>query len=728
MLSTVTTPTNAQKTYWLGETFERSVSTAISTQTAGSVYGVILPMQSGSAAAVSKNWSYSREGFKEAKSGWFFAQDQGNNVDYQAENKQKLFRACSLHDGQSIQKEVVIAIENLKLPVNPSVYNWSTFTLKVLHAGTGLSLEEYANCDLNPASTNYLARKVGDQYQLWDETNRRYRTYGDNPNNSNYIRIEMESNVALAGPPDSTMLPFGFYGPVTPPAFTIASGSTKFLLLGGDHTDTQDPWVAGSGSVPSTLFNLDDDMDIVTTVPKEGGTFFSASFDWPSIPLRNSGSDGDSENVYRVYWGIRPNVTDASTIKDPDYVDYLRRWNTSTYNYGGDAISSDTKHSFIFSLDDIVVDTTNAITFYLSGSRKSGASYTATNGAGALLSQNVKQFVAPMYGGFDGLDILEKEPFYNAKLTGANTTNYAINSINRAISAVSDPELVPANLMLIPGVNKPIITNKLLTVCQSRKDCLAIIDLEGDYTPATEDTSSAENRIGAVSTAVSNLKTRNINNSYGCAFYPWVQVTDTLNSGERVWVPSSVAGFGAMAQSEARSEVWFAPAGFNRGGLGNLGGPAGPRVVQARQRLDSGDRDDLYEVNINPIATFPNEGVVVYGQKTLQQVPSALDRINVRRLLIYLKEKVGNISRNLLFDQNVSSTWARFKSQVEPLLQDVQSKFGITEYKLVLDDTTTTADLIDRNVMYAKIFLKPARAIEFIVVDFVITRSGAEFV
>jgi phage tail sheath protein FI len=173
--------------------------------------------------------------------------------------------------------------------------------------------------------------------------------------------------------------------------------------------------------------------------------------------------------------------------------------------------------------------------------------------------------------------------------------------------------------------------------------------------------------------------------------------------------------------------LWFAPAGFNRGGLGNLGGSQGPRVVQARQRLDVSDRDKLYEQNINPIATFPNEGVVIFGQKTLQSTPSALDRINVRRLMIYLKSEVSKISRNLLFDQNVSSTWNRFKGQVEPLLAGVQSRFGITEYKLVLDETTTTPDLIDRNIMYAKIYLKPARAIEYIVVDFVITRTGADF-
>ena len=201
-----------------------------------------------------------------------------------------------------------------------------------------------------------------------------------------------------------------------------------------------------------------------------------------------------------------------------------------------------------------------------------------------------------------------------------------------------------------------------------------------------------------------------------------------MNGSQLVWVPPSVAALGAFAKSQAQSDIWFAPAGFNRGGLGTLGGSRGPRVVQARQRLDSKERDSLYEVNINPIATFPAEGVVIFGQKTLQADNSALDRINVRRLVLYLKEEVSAISRNLLFDQNVSSTWTRFTSQVEPILSNTKARFGLSDYKLVLDKTTTTADLVDRNIMYAKIFIKPARAIEYIVVDFVITKTGADFV
>jgi hypothetical protein len=156
-------------------------------------------------------------------------------------------------------------------------------------------------------------------------------------------------------------------------------------------------------------------------------------------------------------------------------------------------------------------------------------------------------------------------------------------------------------------------------------------------------------------------------------------------------------------------------------------GSAGIPVIQTRTRLSSKERDDLYEANINPIATFPSEGIVIFGQKTLQVTPSALDRINVRRLLIYLKKEISRISATILFDQNVPATWNRFLSKVDPFLRSVQSRLGLTDYRVILDESTTTPELVDRNIMYAKIFLKPARAIEFIALDFVITNSGAGF-
>ena len=164
----------------------------------------------------------------------------------------------------------------------------------------------------------------------------------------------------------------------------------------------------------------------------------------------------------------------------------------------------------------------------------------------------------------------------------------------------------------------------------------------------------------------------------------------------------SIVALGTFSSAQKNSELWFAPAGFTRGGLTE--GSAGLPVLQTRQRLTSKDRDDLYEANINPIATFPAEGIVIFGQKTLQITPSALDRVNVRRLMIYVKKEISRMAATILFDQNVQATWDRFLNKVNPFLRSVQSRLGLTDFKVVLDSSTTTPELIDRNVLYAKIF------------------------
>ena len=182
---------------------------------------------------------------------------------------------------------------------------------------------------------------------------------------------------------------------------------------------------------------------------------------------------------------------------------------------------------------------------------------------------------------------------------------------------------------------------------------------------------------------------------------------------------------GVLASSQKASELWFAPAGFNRGGLSD--GAAGIPITAVTERLTSKNRDTLYESRINPIASFPSSGIVVFGQKTLQERQSALDRINVRRLVIYLKKQISILSTQILFEQNVQATWNRFKSLIEPLLANTKVNFGITDYRLILDESTTTPDLIDQNILYAKIMVKPARAIEYIAIDFVIASTGASF-
>jgi phage tail sheath protein FI len=180
-----------------------------------------------------------------------------------------------------------------------------------------------------------------------------------------------------------------------------------------------------------------------------------------------------------------------------------------------------------------------------------------------------------------------------------------------------------------------------------------------------------------------------------------------------------------LSNTDRNQAPWFAPAGFTRGGLSE--GAAGLPVLDVSRRLTADNRDALYDKNINPIAKFPAEGIVVFGQKTLQQTASALDRINVRRLMIYLKREISFIASRLLFGPNSQETWDRFLGQATPLLESVQAEFGIEEFRLVLDDSTTTPDLVDRNIIYAKLLVKPTRAVEFFAIDFVVTNSGAAF-
>jgi hypothetical protein len=457
---------------------------------------------------------------------------------------------------------------------------------------------------------------------------------------------------------------------------------------------------------------------------------FSGSWVFPGPAMRSSSNDAGDGLGKKAYFGVQTTRLSTTSRADSGYGDYTIGLPIDSTVTRFDTLSgapTNTEYSWAFSLDQI---SSSAVPYYhQSGSRKTGLSLTAQNSSYKSVLEHIRQFWAPMYGGTDGLDITEPEPFRNSQWTGASTaTNNAMfNTIQRSIYTVEDPEAVECNILVVPGITKVALTDQVIETCQERADALGIIDLEGDYTPYTENTSDYATRLGSVSTTVTNIQTRDLNNSYACAYYPWVQIKDT-KSDRLLYVPPSVVALGTFGSSEAVAELWFAPAGFNRGGLSGPGaGSAGLPVVGVVERLTSSKRDDLYENNINPIAKFPAEGIVIFGQKTLQQTSSALDRINVRRLMIYVKKEISRIAATILFDQNDSVTWGRFLSKVEPFLSDIRSRYGLTDFKVVLDETTTTPDLIDRNILYAKVFLKPARSIEYIAIDFVIARTGASF-
>jgi phage tail sheath protein FI len=386
------------------------------------------------------------------------------------------------------------------------------------------------------------------------------------------------------------------------------------------------------------------------------------------------------------------------------------------------------ERSMTFTLDDVSGSSGVWESGSFTESAATAQSLTRANGfIAGVLDEGYDRFTVPLYAGFDGVNITEMDAFANRNMTGTPTdkTNYVFNSIRQAIDSIADPEVVEMNMATIPGLTQEGLTTNLVRLCEDRADALAVIDLPDAFQPREEgDAVDRLNIQSTITTIVNGLRTRNLNSSYGCAYYPWLRARDTIN-GAFIWVPPSVAAIGTFSSSQRKTQVWFAPAGFNRGGLTE--GSAGIPIVDVAHQLRRKDRDDLYASNVNPIAKFPNEGIVIFGQKTLQITPSALDRINVRRLMIFVKKRISQMAARLLFDPNVQQTWLRFKAQVDPFLANVKTNFGLSDYKVVLDETTTTPDLVDQNIMYAKIFLKPTRAIEYIAIDFNITRTGASF-
>jgi hypothetical protein len=243
---------------------------------------------------------------------------------------------------------------------------------------------------------------------------------------------------------------------------------------------------------------------------------------------------------------------------------------------------------------------------------------------------------------------------------------------------------------------------ELVQMCEDRSDCFAIID------PILY--------AGGLSTAVAKGDARDSN--YAAMYWPWIKIPDT-DLGRNVWVPASTVIPSVYAFNDRVAAPWFAPAGLNRGGI--------DIAVQTERKLTHANRDTLYESNVNPIATFPNAGVTVFGQKTLQKKSSALDRVNVRRLLIAAKKFIASTTKFLVFENNTAATRNRFLSIVNPYFENVQQRQGLYAFKVVMDESNNTPDVIDRNTMVGQIFLQPAKAAEFIVIDFNILPTGAAF-
>jgi phage tail sheath protein FI len=325
---------------------------------------------------------------------------------------------------------------------------------------------------------------------------------------------------------------------------------------------------------------------------------------------------------------------------------------------------------------------------------------------------SIRKFTVPFQGGFDGQNPAITR-LTGASLTSTNTMGFDLSDADadgaqayvQAITAISNPDAYDINMLVLPGVvysQHAYVAQKAIDVCEDRGDAFYIMDPE-----------VLGANVSSVITSIESLDT-----NYCGVYHPWVKVFDAA-SNKNIWVPPSVVMAGVYAFNDRVAAEWYAPAGLNRGGI--------PGALQVRARLDQSDRDDLYESRINPIAQFPAQGIVAWGQKTLQVKASAFDRINVRRLLIAVKKFIASTSRYIVFEQNVESTRQRFLSIVNPYLSSIQERNGLYAFKVKMDDSNNTPEIIDRNILVGELWLQPTRTAEFISLTFNVLPTGATF-
>jgi len=480
---------------------------------------------------------------------------------------------------------------------------------------------------------------------------------------------------------------------------TVATGSastftTQVTLAGGSN---------GSGtSVAFTLKTISEGI-IMNSVSTEGtnGILPSGSVDNVRWQVLNSntgsgtfdllirqGNDTFTDPIVLETW---TNLSLDPT--QPNYIskvlgDSYQTYN-STENYVQIVGNFPTNSRYVY------VNSVNSPTpFYFdnNGSPKSEyTSYIPSNASGS-------------FGDATGTILTGTGKYYN-NIASTDTQGLVGANYNNMISLMANQDDYKFNVISAPGLNIANNSSQVTTLTnniQSRGDAIAVIDTRNYGATIAEATTSA--------TA--------INSSYAATYWPWLQTIDP-GTGQLAWVPASTMIPAVFAYNDSISEPWFAPAGINRGGLDT--------VIRAERKLSQNDRNNLYTGNVNPIATFPGQGVVVYGQKTLQKKASALDRVNVRRLLIAVKSYISQVANNLVFEQNSISTRTNFLNQVNPYLESVQQRQGLYAFRVIMDDSNNTPDVIDRNQLIGQIYLQPTKTAEFIYLDFNILPTGATF-
>ena len=639
-----------------------------------------------------------------------------------------LFRIHLLSAGAGVSDRYKFSIENIRRN-NSLTDGFGTFDLLVRKFNDTDEeprvLETFRSLTLDTNSDRYIGRVIGDQHIFFNfdvsEANQKLVVDGSHPVRSRFIRVEMSDDVTN-GNVDKTALPFGYRGP-------------HHLVTSG-----------------TLLSNENDTSYIVSTLVQ--------SIIEPPIPYRKTiavGSGIKKRSDARFYWGANTtrqtsnSEPNSPSLFDKSFNTYVKHFpnhrtdfpnfsvgnNPGTADVSNTVLDSDRFNNNKFTLENIQVRTgSDGLADpeqWLSASyvRNGSISVNAANKTRGFNSTdlgkvgNIKfaKFTFFAQGGFDGVNIFdeEKSALSNTAVkremddpSSAGTSDSTVSAFRKATKVMSSKADVDVQVLAIPGIRHASVSDFAIQKIEDRFDAIYIMDIEERDQVNTVVTSSIQRP--HVTNTVTSFKNRALDSSFAAAYFPDVVVTDpTLNT--LVQVPPSVAVLGAYSLNDRVAHPWFAPAGFTRGALNTVEMPS--------VKLNRTNLDDLYEADINPIAEFPGIGITIWGQKTLQAANSALDRINVRRLLIDVRRKVRNVANSLLFEPNREETLERFTALVNPILQRVQEQSGVDRFKAVIDTSTTTQADVENNTIRGKIFLQPTRSVEFVALDFVVTNAGS---
>ena len=662
-----------------------------------------------------------------------------------------LFKIHCLDDGVYPNHRFKVSVENIQKSNNPDV-KFGKFDVVVREFGDDdrnlRVIEAFRGLSIDPNSERYIARVIGDLNTFYDFDQRpgsqKVAVEGKFPNASNLIRVEMNAEVD-DGEIDQTALPIGFRGLnhlVT--SGTTAAGNTMLTSTGSLSGATV--------YVSSSLFS---------GTPVE-----------PPVPFRRNvavGLDTAKRSDARLYWGAQFEPLDSLTLPNKNNAPQLQRsplaaftnyfgtyhvgsqnpsvgGNEGTPDDGGVVLDADAFNNNLFTLENVQVVTTSldvvdskewqaalyrrnstlASSLTLNdATTQPGRFLNVEKDFGDIASKQFFKFSFPVQGGFDGVNIFDedKSQLLDVAIKREISDSTAQGGVNgptvaayrKAVDILEERSDVEIQLLAIPGIRQPQVTDYAIDAVENRFDALYIMDIPTRDAENNEITGSVG--LPNVTNTVNAFSSRPLDSSFAAAYFPDVVVTDpTTNTN--VQVPPSVAVLGAFGLNDAVAFPWFAPAGFARGALA---------ASEVAVKTNRANLDALYDARINPITVFPGQGgPTIFGQKTLQAAESALDRVNVRRLLIEIRRQVRQVANTFIFEPNRETTLARFSGAVTPILNRIQQQQGVDRFRVQIDTTTTTQADVENNTVRGKIFLQPTRSVEFISLDFVVSNAGAE--